>query len=144
MWQAYFSRWKIAWQSSCLYIFTLDSPCRPPLLSPPHPPSPPNHCSLRGSEPLSSPSPPALCQLLFGCGTLFGIHTHLKGTRQGQFLSALGVFSVLGEAAAAAARGGGDFWLGYRLALRGSAWPIIDLSGRRWQQRHVCECSDCY
>lgn len=53
-------------------------------------------CSPWERAPLE-PFTPALCQLLFGCGTLFGIHTHLKWTRQGQFLSTPGVFSVLWE-----------------------------------------------
>lgn len=30
------------------------------------------------------------------------------------------------------------------VALRGSTWQMIDLSGKKWQHRHVCECSDCY
>lgn len=29
-------------------------------------------------------------------------------------------------------------------ALRGSAWQMGDLCGKKWQQSHVCECSDCY
>lgn len=60
-------------------------------------------CSPWERAPLG-PFTPALCQLPFGCGTLFGIHTHLKWTRRGQFLSTPGVFSVLGEEV-----GGGGF-----------------------------------
>jgi len=44
-------------------------------------------------------------QLLFGCRALFGIHTHLEGTWQEQFLSTPGVFSLFGE------EFGGDFCL---------------------------------
>lgn len=60
---------------------------------------PPSFPAVRGSEPHLQPFTPALCQVLFGCGTLFGIHTHFKGTRQGQFLSAWGwgEFSLLWE-----------------------------------------------
>lgn len=63
-----------------------------------------------GASPSPKPFTPAPCQLLFGCGTLFGIHTHLKGTRQGQFLSTPGVFSALGRGDEAAIGGGGGFF----------------------------------
>ena len=93
--------------------------------------------ALRGSEPPLQPFTPAPCQLLFGYGTLFGIHTHLKWTRQGQFLSTPG---VLGEEVMV----GGGRLAQTPVALRGSTWQIIDLSGKKWQRRHFCECSDCY
>lgn len=42
-------------------------------------------------------------------------------------------------------RGGGEGFLARLLvALRGCTWQIIDLSGKKWQHSHVCECSDCY
>lgn len=145
MWQAYFSRWKIAWQSSCLYIFTLDSPCRPPLLSPPHPPlpsqpllSPWERAPLEPFTPGSVPTAIWLWNIIWNSHAFEGDTAGAISQRSGGVLSARGGGGGGGEG------GGGDFWLGYRLALRGSAWQIIDLSGRRWQQRHVCECSDCY
>lgn len=39
--------------------------------------------------------------------------------------------------------GGGDL-AQIPVALRGSTWQIIDLSGQKWQHVHDCECSDCY
>lgn len=67
------------------FLFSLVKVC--PLLSPSPPSPPPPPPPLRGSEPLSQPVTPALRQLLFGCGALFGIHTRGKWTQQGQFLS---------------------------------------------------------
>lgn len=97
------------------------------------PPTP----ALRGSEPLTSPSPRLCAKVLFGCGTLFGIHTHFKGTLRGQFLSALGVFLLLGE--------GLEGGLAQPLVvLRGSPWQIIDLDAGKSQLSHICECFDCY
>lgn len=40
--------------------------------------------------------------------------------------------------------GGGGSLAQPPVALGGSAWQIIDLSGKKWQHGHVCECSDCY
>lgn len=73
--------------------------------------------ALRGSESLSRPFAPALRQLPLGCGTLFGIHTHLKWTRRGQFLSAPGPFSLPWESVGSA-------------HLRRSAWQSSHLGGK--------------
>ena len=142
MWQAYFSRWKIAWQSSCLYIFTLDSPCRPPLLSPPHPSPPLPTIALSVGASPSRALHPRLCANCYLAVEHYLEFTRIwRGHGRGNFSALWGCSQCSGRRRR---RWGGDFWLGYRLALRGSAWQIIDLSGRRWQQCHVCECSDCY
>lgn len=52
-----------------------------------------------------------------------------------------GVLSALGGGGGG---GGGGVLAQPPVALRGSAWQIIDLWGKKWQHSHVCECSDCY
>lgn len=87
----------------------------------------PSSCSPWERAPLE-PFTPALCQLLFGCGALFGIHTHLKWTQRGQFLSTPGVFSVVGGG------GGGKFWLSHQQLLEGALgkWEIfVERNGSR-------------
>lgn len=61
-----------------------------------------------------------------------------RGRRGGNFSAVGGCSRCLGRGW----EGGGLAWL--LVALRGSAWQIIDLSGRKLQHRHICECSDCY